>query len=148
MPWQRLTRSIGCISKEQIKQLLEERTDQDGLTETGIKGVRMFRATQAIPCVPAVYEPSVVEILSGSKEAILDGHRFVYDESQYLCCPMSMPVKAGPSTASTDKPLYGVIVSLEKRLMTEMAMEMESSGGVLPVELCPKVGDGVIRRLG
>ncbi|MGJ8535116.1 MAG: AraC family transcriptional regulator [Alphaproteobacteria bacterium] len=121
------------MSKEQIKQLIEDRTNQDGLTETGIKGVCLFRATQATPCVPAVYEPSVVAIVSGAKEAVLDGHRYVYDESRYLCCPMSMPVKAGTPASSTDNPLYGVIVSLDKRVMTELAMEMESAGGVLPV---------------
>ncbi len=120
------------MSKEQIKQLIEGRTDKDGLTETGIKGVRLFRATQAIPCVPAVYEPSVVAIVSGAKEAVLDGHRYVYDDSQYLCCPMSMPVKAGTPAASTDNPLYGVIISLDQRVMTGLALEMENAGGVLP----------------
>ena len=120
------------MRKVQIKQLIEGRTDKDGLTETGIKGVRLFRATQAIPCVPAVYEPSVVAIVSGAKEAVLDGHRYVYDDSQYLCCPMSMPVKAGTPSASADNPLYGVFVSLDKRVMTELAMEMENAGGILP----------------
>lgn len=121
------------MSKEQIRQFIEGSTDKDGLTETGIKGVRLFRATQAIPCVPAVYEPCVVAILSGAKEAVLDGHRYVYDDSRYLCCPMSMPVKAGTPAASPDNPLYGVFISLDQRVMTEIAMEMENAGGVLPV---------------
>lgn len=121
------------MSKEQIKQLIEDRTDQDGLTKTGIDGVRLFRATQAIPCVPAVYEPCVVAIVSGAKEAVLDGQRYVYDNSQYLCCPMSMPVKAGTPAASSDNPLYGVFISLDQRVMTELALEMENAGGVLPV---------------
>ena len=120
------------MSKERIKQLIEDRADQDGLTETGIQGVRLFRATQAIPCVPAVYEPSVVAIVSGSKEAVLDGHRFVYDDSKYLCCPMSMPVKAGTPNASSDDPLYGVFISLNQRVMTELTLEMENVGGALP----------------
>lgn len=121
------------MSKEQIKQIVNDRTDYDGLTETGITGVRLFQATQAIPCVPAVYEPSVIAIVSGAKEAILDGHRFVYDDSQYMCCPMSMPVRAGTPAASTENPLYGVIISLDRRVMTEMAMEIENTGGALPV---------------
>ena len=120
------------MSKQRIKQLIEDRTDQDGLTETGIPGVRLFRATQAIPCVPAVYEPSVVAIVSGSKEAVLDGHRYIYDESKYLCCPMSMPVKAGTPNASIDDPLYGVFISLNQRVMTELTLEMENVGGSLP----------------
>lgn len=121
------------MSKEQIRQLIESRTDQDGLTETGIKGVRLFRATQAIPCVPAVYEPSVVAIVSGAKEAVLDGERHVYDSSHYLCCPMSMPVQAGTPTASPDNPLFGVYVSLDQRMMTELTLEMENLGDYVPM---------------
>ncbi len=121
------------MSKQRIKQLIKDRTDRDGLTETGIRGVRLFRATQAIPCVPAVYEPSVVAIVNGSKEAILDGHRYVYDNSHYLCCPMTMPVKAGTPTASVDNPLHGVFISLNLRVMTELALEMENVGGTLPM---------------
>ncbi len=120
------------MSKDQIKQLIAGQTTKDGLTETGIKGVQLFRATQAIPCVPAVYEPCVVAIVSGAKEAVLDGRRYEYDDSQYLCCPMSMPVKAGTPTASRENPLYGVMISLDQRVMTEIAMEMENAGGVLP----------------
>ncbi|KAG1648538.1 hypothetical protein GQR58_029743 [Nymphon striatum] len=116
------------MSKEQIKQLIEGLTDQDGLTETGVKGVRLFRATQAIPCVPAV----VVAIVSGAKEAVLDGERHVYDSNHYLCCPMSMPVQAGTPTASPDNPLYGVYVSLDQRMMTELTLEMENLGDHIP----------------
>lgn len=120
------------MSKEQIKQMIADRTRDDGLTETGIEGVRLFRATQAIPCVPAVYEPCVVAIVSGSKEAILDGERYVYDNSQYLCCPISMPVTAGTPAASPEDPLYGVFISLDPRTMTEMTMEMEHAAGAMP----------------
>lgn len=121
------------MSKKQIRQIIESRTDQDGLTETGINGVRLFRATQAIPCVPAVYEPSVVAIVSGAKEAVLDGERHVYDSSHYLCCPMSMPVQAGTPTASPDNPLFGVYVSLDQRMMTELTLEMENLGDYVPM---------------
>ncbi|CTQ53582.1 Regulatory protein SoxS [Roseibium album] len=120
------------MNKDLIKQLIAGRTNKDGLTETGIKGVRLFRATEAIPCAPAVYESCVVAIVSGAKEALLDGDRYLYDDSQYLCCPMSMPVKAGAPAASPTAPLYGVLISLDQRVMTELAMEMENAGGVLP----------------
>lgn len=120
------------MSKEQIMQRIASRTHDDGLTETGIKGVRLFRATQAIPCVPAVYEPCVVAIVSGAKEAVFDGQRYVYDDSKYLCCPMSLPVKAGTPAASPDNPLYGVFITLDQHVMTALAMEMENAGGVLP----------------
>ncbi len=130
------------MSKDRIKHLIASRTDDDGLTETGIKGVRLFRATRAIPCVPAVYDPCVVAIVSGAKEAVFDGQRYVYDARQYLCCPMSMPVKAGTPSASPDNPLYGVFISLDPHVMTALAMEMETAGGVLPL------GKGGLRAQG
>lgn len=120
------------MSKDEIRQIIAARTDVDGLTETAIKGVRLFRATQAIPCAPAIYEPCVVAIVSGAKEAVLDGHRYIYDDSRYLCCPMSMPVKAGAPTASPESPLYGVLVALDSRVMAELTIEMENAGGALP----------------
>lgn len=117
------------MTQDQIRHFLQDRIGQDGLMETGLPGVRLFRATEAIPCAPAVYEPSVVAIVSGSKEAVLDGARYVYDNSHYMLCPMSMPVKAGTPAASPDKPLYGVYIFLNPRVMGELAIEMESAGG-------------------
>lgn len=103
----------------------------DGLTETGMLGVKLFRATQAVPCAPAVYESSVIVIASGTKEAVLDGARYIYDSSQYMLCPMSMPVKAGIPAASPDHPLYGGYISLNPRVMGELAIEMENAGAAI-----------------
>ncbi|MEX3016802.1 AraC family transcriptional regulator [Gymnodinialimonas hymeniacidonis] len=116
------------MSQEQIRQIIEARVDQDGLTETRVPGVKLFRATEPLPCAPAVYEPCIVAIVSGSKEAVLDGQRYVYDSAQYLCCPTSLPVKAGTPAASSDNPLFGVFVTLDQRIMGELAMDMENAG--------------------
>lgn len=119
------------MNKEQIKQLIESRISQDGMLETGVKGVQFFRVTEPIRCTPAVYEPTVIAIVSGSKEAILYGERYVYDSSRYMCCSMSMPVEAGTPTASPDNPLLGVYISLDTSVMTKLAIEMESAAGAI-----------------
>lgn len=133
---------VGMI-QDQIKQLIESRITGDGLTETGIEGVKLFRATEAIPCTPAVYEPSVIAIVSGTKEAILGGRRYVYDNSQYLCCPMSMPVEAGTPHASVGSPLFGAYISLNPRVISELAMAMEAAGAVLPAARGGPVEPGI-----
>lgn len=70
------------MSKHHIMQMFQSRVDKDGLVETGIAGVRLFRTTAAVPCAPAVYEPCVIAIVSGAKEAVLDGERYIYDSSR------------------------------------------------------------------
>ncbi|GLR05942.1 AraC family transcriptional regulator [Vibrio hyugaensis] len=117
--------------KQRIKQIVESRITEDGIIETGIKGVSLFRVTHSIPCAPAVYEPTVVVILSGKKEAILDGEHYIYDNSQYMCCTVSMPVEAGTPEASSETPLLGVYISLDTKVMTELAIEMESTTGAI-----------------
>lgn len=123
--------------KDKIKQRVESRIHSDGLIETGINGVQLFRVSDAMRCAPAVYEPTVVAIVSGTKEAILDGQRFKYDSDQYLCCSMSMPVEAGTPEASAENPLLGVYISLDTKVMTELAIEMESANGAIRT---PKAG--------
>ncbi|MDO6563182.1 AraC family transcriptional regulator [Amphritea sp. 1_MG-2023] len=122
---------VDGMSKQLIKQLIENRVSEDGMVETGVKGVKLFRITHSVRCAPAVYEPSVVVIVSGAKEAILDGKRYVYDNRQYMCCSMSMPVEAGTPRASPDNPLLGVMISLDTKVMTELAIAMESAIGVI-----------------
>lgn len=121
------------MTKERIKNLIEDSIGNAAKLDTGIKGVELFRVTEAMRCAPAIYEPAVIAIVSGSKEAILDGKRYEYDSSRYMCCPISMPVEAGTPNASPDNPLLGVYISLDMRIMTELAIEMETAAGSLPI---------------
>jgi AraC-like DNA-binding protein len=115
------------MSKEQIKQIIKNQVTEDGMIETGIKGVKLFYMSTSVRCAPVVYEPSIIAIVSGAKEAILDGNRYVYDSSQYLCCSMSMPIEAGTPAASPNNPLMGVYISLDTKVMTELSIEIHSS---------------------
>ncbi|MEL6171713.1 MAG: AraC family transcriptional regulator, partial [Pseudomonadota bacterium] len=94
-----------------------------------LKGVQLFRVNEAIPCVPAVYEPTVVAILNGTKEAVLDGEHHIYGSDKYLLCPMTLPVEAGTPLASKDNPLLGVVITLDPRMMRALTMETETAAG-------------------
>ncbi|WP_170754877.1 AraC family transcriptional regulator [Ruegeria lacuscaerulensis] len=115
------------MSRAQIKNLIERRLPEAGLVDTVLKGVQLFRVTEAVPCMPAVYQPTVVAILSGTKEAVLDGEHHVYGSDKYLLCPMTLPVEAGTPKASEEDPLLGVVIALEPRMMRELTMEIETA---------------------
>ena len=118
------------MSKQEIRKLVASKLSEDGLIETGIIGVQLFRVTQSTACAPAVYEPTIIAILSGSKEAILNGKRYSYDNTQYMCCPIPLPVEAGTPNASPDNPLLGVYISLDTAMMSELAIKLESSPAI------------------
>ncbi|MBR9727021.1 AraC family transcriptional regulator N-terminal domain-containing protein [Shewanella intestini] len=117
------------MQKSKIKHLIEQRVSCDGLIETGIKGVQLFRLTQPHQCTPVIYEPMVIAIVSGAKQAILDGKQYLYDAQQYMCCSLSIPVEAGTATASPQEPLLGVCISLDTKVLTELTIEMETVAG-------------------
>ena len=120
-----MQRYVATMSKEAIRRLIDDRVVDDGLVDIGVPGVQLFRVTEPVRCTPAVYQPTLVAIVSGTKEAILDGTSHLYDSEQYLCCSVPMPVEAGTPTASPDDPLLGVQIALDPRMMTELAIEME-----------------------
>jgi len=119
------------MTKERIKHIIESTVSDDRLLDTGVKGVQLFRVTDPMRCAPAVYEPSVIAIVSGCKEAILQGKSYEYDSSLYMCCAMPMPIEAGTPKASPDNPLLGVIISLDTSVMTKLAIELESATGTI-----------------
>lgn len=131
------------MTQDAIHEILQQHLPDDGLMDTGIQGVKIFRVTDPIQCAPVVYEPCVVAIVSGAKEAILDGQRFAYDKGRYLCCPMTMPVEAGTPHASPEAPLMGVYISLDTRVMTELTLEMESALGGFHHKAKPTGGAGL-----
>lgn len=117
------------MSKDQIRDLIDRRLPKAGLVDTALKGVQLFRVTEAVPCVPAVYEPTVVAILNGTKEAVLDGKHHVYGSDEYLLCPMTLPVEAGTPQASKADPLLGVMIALDPRMMRALTMDVETAAG-------------------
>lgn len=125
------TAHTQAMSKHEIGRIIEAHAGEAAMADTGVKGLRLFRVTEPVRCAPAVYEPTVVAVVSGSKEAILDGRRYVYDSDRYMCCPISMPVEAGTPHASPDDPLLGVQIMLDTKAMRELAITMEHAPGAV-----------------
>jgi len=117
------------MSRDRIKNLIERHLPEAGLVDTALTGVQLFRVTEAMPCVPTVYKPTVVAILNGSKEAVLDGNHYVYGRDKYLLCPMTLPVEAGAPQASEMDPLLGIMITLEPHTMRELSMDIETASG-------------------
>ncbi len=132
------------MSSIQIKQLIDRLVSESGIVETKLKGVELFRVTDSMRCAPAIYEPAVIAIVSGTKEAILDGQSYTYDSSKYLCCCMSMPVEAGTPQASPEQPLLGVKINLDTRVMTDLAIEMKNAHGAISMPKDTMVPQGLV----
>ncbi|PPB82601.1 AraC-like DNA-binding protein [Albidovulum inexpectatum] len=120
------------MPQAQIKEIIKRHLPGPGLKDTALRGVQLFHVTEPVPCIPAVYDPTIVAIVGGTKDAVLDGQHHVYDSSHYLLCPMTLPVEAGSPRASPEDPLLGVMIALEPRVMRDLVIEVETASRVRP----------------
>jgi len=111
----------------EIRKLIEELTPTEGVRETGIEGVQLFRVSRAINRTPAVYSPGICMLVNGSKRAYLGDQVHIYKPGNYFCCTMPMPIEAEIPSASPEEPVLGMLMTLESSTLTEIAIEFEAT---------------------
>ncbi len=94
--------------------------------ETPIEGLQLVRINHPVERMPAVYSPSICCIAQGEKRVYLGGTAHVYDPRHYLCTTMPLPVEAEVPVATPEKPILGLVLSLETRAMAEILVEYEA----------------------
>ncbi|MEO1173685.1 MAG: AraC family transcriptional regulator, partial [Myxococcota bacterium] len=68
-------------------------------------------------------------MLQGRKRAFLGAGVYEYSPEDYLCVTMPLPMEAEIRSASPDRPVLGMLVRLETRLVAETAIEYEAARG-------------------
>lgn len=86
--------------------------DLEGMAETGLDGVRVFRVTRHLPRAPLVYDPGLVIIGQGHKLGHLDGREFTYGNGTYLILSVPIPFEC-ETFATPDEPLLGLRIDLD-----------------------------------
>ncbi|NET09718.1 MAG: AraC family transcriptional regulator [Merismopedia sp. SIO2A8] len=119
--------------------LIDRHAISEGVTETPIEGLQLFRQSHLVERLPGVYDPSLCVIVQGRKRAYLDGKTHIYDREQYLCCTLPIPAEAEVIEASPEKPLLGLLLSIETQAMFETVLEMAAldRGSASQAEVVP-----------
>lgn len=110
-----------------ISDLLSQLVPNDGVVETGLEGVQLFRMSESVPRTASVYPPSLCVIASGEKRAYLEGYTHTYNAGTYLCSTLPLPIEAEIPHASEEEPVTGLLISLETRTFTELLLEVRSA---------------------
>lgn len=95
----------------------------DGLFETGLKGVRLFKETKPIPRQPLVYDPGICIIAQGEKTGYLGGRTFQYDANHYLVTTVTMPFEC-EAFPSPEKPLRGLFIDIDMAQLNELIVRL------------------------
>lgn len=111
--------------RERAIALALARAPDDGLHETPLPGLRLIRASAPALPVPAIYEPGLVLVLQGRKQA-RQGERVVqYDAMQCLLVPVTALPRGQVVEASPDKPYLCLRLSCETQALAELLLDAD-----------------------
>jgi AraC-like DNA-binding protein len=108
----------------ELVRLLDRRTSSDGMRETAIPELKLYRFSRPTDPLHVLYEPSVFVVVQGRKHVTLGDETYVYDRSQYLTVSMDLPVVAKVVEARPEEPYLCMTLTVDPRDLAALIVEM------------------------
>lgn len=102
------------------------RAPRDGLHDTVLPGLRLIRADAPALPVPAIYEPGLVLVLQGRKQAWVGNQVVTYDALNCLVVPVTMLPRGQVVQASADEPYLCLRLRCETQTLAELLADVEA----------------------
>jgi AraC-like DNA-binding protein len=99
-----------------------------GYNQTPLSSVRILRTEAVLNDIPVLYKPGAVFVLKGSKQGILEGEIYLYDEEHYLAVSVPVPFRM-TSKASPQQPLLALYLEFDMQMAAEIALQIEKFAG-------------------
>ena len=103
----------------------------EGVLETGVPGLSLYRQSTPTACRSAAYEPRLVVFVQGQKRINVGRTAYLCDESTFLLTSVDLPVVSQVIAATKEKPMLGLLLRLE---MPEVRKILSEEGFPLPEE--------------
>lgn len=124
----------------------------DGVHSTRAPGLMLYRSSAPTEHDAAVYEPSLVIVVQGSKEVILASEAYRYDAAQSLLVSVDLPVTARVIEASRSRPCLAIRISLDAGVVGELLADGiaapprgSPTRGLAVMQVAPPLLDAVAR---
>jgi len=111
----------------QLADLVSTRTSEEGLYETAIPGLNLFRADAPTSCMSTVYEPSLCVIAQGRETVQLGDREIVYDALSYMVSRVDLPVNKFVVDASPENPFLAVKINIDPAEVAKVVMQLGDS---------------------
>lgn len=108
-----------------IRDLLSEMTGGDGLMQTAIAGVDLYRLSTPYEKQSTISVPAVCFIAQGQKNIYLGDEKITYDENRFLISSITLPVESELVSVSEEKPYLGLILHIDSLMVNELLREMD-----------------------
>jgi AraC-like DNA-binding protein len=130
---------------------VERHTNSDGILETAVPGLALYRASFISEHDATIYEPSLCIIAQGAKEIIVGSEALRYDPLNSLLVSVDLPATSRVVEASLDRPCLAVRVALDLAVVAELLadnttdLQLSSERGLATASIDPPLLDAVVR---
>ncbi len=115
-----------------LAELIAQYTDGDGVKYALRKSLRFFRSSQPTQIQSVVYEPSIILVAQGRKQAYLAGKEYTYDPQNYLILSVPLPVHSHVRIATPESPFLSMSVIIDPAELGELILEMNDAPAAPP----------------
>lgn len=109
---------------DEIAELMNRLADKDGMNDTRIPGVRIYKASQYQPRQPLCYEQGVIIVGQGTKRVYLGDKVYEYNPNNYLVLSVPLPAEC-ETEASEHTPLLSVAVDFDIGILNSIITKMD-----------------------
>ncbi len=114
--------------QDTLADLMKRLAPREGVNQTRISQVKIFKASQYQARQPLCYKQGVIIVGQGTKRVFLGEKVYEYNPDNYLV--LSVPLPAECETRATPKtPLLSMILDLDMTVIKEIISQMESGPG-------------------
>ena len=96
----------------------------DGVHETALPHVTLYKASHVTEPIHSLYEPSVCIVAQGRKRSMVADEVFVYDDAKYLIIKVDVPIVSQHIDASPDRPFLCMRMKLDAASIASMMLEL------------------------
>jgi AraC-like DNA-binding protein len=97
----------------------------EGVEETAVPGLNLYRQTRPTACNSAAYEPRLLVFVQGQKRIDVGATAYLCDETSFLLTSVDLPVVSQVVAASPEKPLLGLMLKLNLQEVRKILSEEE-----------------------
>ncbi len=105
--------------------LLEKHTPKEGLNETAVSDLFIYRESKKLDRCTLVYKSAIILLGQGKKHCYLDGQKYDYSVGNYLSLYLPMPVEVEIVEASEERPLLALGIKIDLVKIANILMKID-----------------------
>ncbi|MGD1818104.1 MAG: AraC family transcriptional regulator [Pleomorphochaeta sp.] len=107
-----------------MKDKLLTKLPKEGVLNSTLKGVELFRIDDPFKKRPQLYNPQIIILAQGKKNIYLGDNTYFYDRDHYYVQTVPLSVEC-EAIIEKDKPMVGLTITIDPQIIGEILFDMD-----------------------